>query len=147
MICSCEKPKDISENEIYKILNQLIVDNKIGSFTFSSLLDTSYLELNGINEFSEYDNHFFTTQLQNLHNLKISNIKINEHIFQNISIHKINISSNLDSIQVTLSYPFISADRKKAILSYHYYGDFVQYLYIQKNGNWIKAKELMSIME
>ncbi|UUF13909.1 MULTISPECIES: hypothetical protein [Flavobacterium] len=144
---SCKSTPDLTEDEVYGIINEIVVDDSL-------FLDHVCWEFRTIpvkeeykKEFSEKDIDFINEQNENFKGLKIKPNKIkwfrkSKKVFQYAIVDTLCDQGFLYHI----SFPIISADRKKVIIEFQedcnclLGGQGGKYLYEKKNGHWIQKK-------
>jgi len=147
--CSCNKKPDLTENEIYTILNEIITDDSLKIERVSNRFLDVALETDYLNDFSESDIKFIKREREIFKDFKIDSTKLK--LFR--PKRKCILISLGDTIiykgsLTEISFPFISIDRKKVLIRINHNVDVFlggsggTYLYEKKNGHWVKMKNL-----
>ena len=149
MLCTCRPgTADLTESEIYTIVNQIIGDNdwpvtKVCSkFTDIQLTDES------AREFTIADRYFMTRQRFLFRAMRIKQGSLQFKLAD--SSHRVK-SAFVDTacnqgILYHISFPLISADRKKVLIEFYENCNCIlgsragKYLYEKKNGHWVYTK-------
>lgn len=146
--CSCNKSKDLSEKEVYALLNEIIKDDSLKI----EKIDANFLDLplnsTCLNEFSLKDKKFIKEQYEKNRIYKVDTNKIKRYKLQR---QVIIINGNDTSVfkgLLRISYPYISIDRKKVLIIMQENSDIFlggkggAYLYIKENVHWKRAKTI-----
>jgi len=147
--CSCNKKPDLTENEIYTILNEIITDDSLKIERVSNKFLNIEMETDYLNNFSESDVKFIKRQREIFKNIKIDSTKLK--LFR--PKRKVVLISSGDTIIYKgslseISFPLVSIDRKKVLIRINHNVDVFlgggggTYLYEKKNGHWVKMKNL-----
>lgn len=149
---SCGQTKDLTEEEIYSIINEIITDDSIQT---ASTICADFADLRWNSEFEKSftkdDMKFSAAQDKKFASMKIKADKIKKYYWK-IAVQKnispyLNVDPNCnDTIHHTyFSFPVISADRQKVLIHMGSDGCFMcggsgTYLYEKQNGRWKQIK-------
>lgn len=144
---SCKSTPDLTEEEVYTILNEIIADDSL-------FVDRACWKFQDINLTTEMKNEFTKEDLEF--------IKLQQTIFKNTTIKsdklkwfhrrkKEFVSTTIDTVcnegfLYHISFPIISADRQKVLIEIQedcncmLGGSGGKDLYEKKNGHWINVK-------
>lgn len=134
---SCNKGKDLTEEEIYNILNEIIADDSVLGpiyFKFSDL----YLADNYKKHFSNDDVEFIYRQKSLFAKMKIRPNKLKTNYSRFLKVYE----ELNDGILVHISLPIISIDRKTVLIGFESGGNCNmcesggKYLYKKINNRW-----------
>lgn len=150
-LCSCKKKSDLTENEIYSILNEIITDDSLKIERVSDRFLNVEMGKDNLNSFSEGDVKFIKRQKEIFKDLKIDSTKLK--LFR--PKRKCILIFQGDTIKykgglAEISFPFISVDRKKVLIRINQNVDVFlggsggTYLYEKRNGHWVKIKKIDS---
>jgi hypothetical protein len=141
---NCSKQNEVTEKELYSIINQIIsddslrfgsLDNKFSDFRFSE---------NCINEIEKKDLGFILKQMKKFKGLQLKNKCLKEYWPIDNKYHFINIDSTSNN---NISIPLITKNRNKILICIStnkglLSGQGAIYIYIKKNGKWIRKKTI-----
>ena len=144
---SCKSIPDLTEDEVYTILNEIIADDSLyidkACWKFQSINMTTEMK----NEFTKEDLGFIEQQQKLFKNTKIKSYKLKW-------LHrrkKAFVSTAIDTvcnegILYHISFPIISVDRSKVIVEFQedcnctLGGQGGKDLYEKRNGHWVRTK-------
>jgi len=135
---SCNRPQDLTEDEVYSILNEIIQDDSLFFFEIChSPLEISYSKEYGM---TEDDENFIARQKKLFASFEFSENRIKPY-YWNYKHEYVRIDSVCNITRVDrLSFPLISIDRKKVVFKHidnGIGGSSGEHLYVkQKNGKW-----------
>jgi hypothetical protein len=141
-LCSCKRTPDLTKEEVYKILNEIIADDSLPFFEICATSDD--LEYSEEFGFSDADKNFIHRQKEIFesfkfepNNLKFYSPRGKEYVFVKIDTYC------TEGIVHRLSFPLISADRSRVIfkntqdcINCLLGGQSGDDLYVKKNGKW-----------
>ena len=144
---SCNRPKDLTSRDIYRILNEIIADNNIKLDVVCASMYRLPISEKWPPDFDSEDQTFIENQKDLFKNFKLEPHRLKSFWkrtgrFQDVIIDK----SCKTGMLTKFSFPLISADRKKALLEIDedcncmLGGQEVKYLFINKNGHWKRTK-------
>jgi hypothetical protein len=142
---SCERNKDLTKDEVYQILNEIIADDSLSLHKVCWKMDR--LPVNDEYGFSESDKKFikqqgeiFKTFILDKKALKYYSRKTKSFLFADVD------TSCKEGILYHLSFPLISVDRQRVVIentedcNCMLGGQGGKDLYVKKNGHWKKVK-------
>jgi hypothetical protein len=144
---SCNRTPDLTKNEIYQILNEIIVDDSLRMYRICSKVDILPFTGDFVTEFNEYDKKFIQHQKIIFKDFKLEPNRLKwyssrKKVFEFIQIDTICSKKSLYKI----SFPIISADRTKVLIEITedcnclLGGQGVKNLYVKQNGHWKRIK-------
>ena len=146
-LSSCKTKPDLTEDEVYSILNEIIADDSLSidkvCWKFQDLkLTEEYRK-----EFTPDDISFINRQSELFKNLKVKSNKLKWYKRRSKTFDFVTVDTVCDQgILYHISFPLISADRQKAIIEFQedcncmLGGQGGQDLYEKKNGHWVRTK-------
>ncbi|MBA3682708.1 MAG: hypothetical protein H0W73_16335 [Bacteroidetes bacterium] len=146
---SCNRNPDLTEEEIYTILNEIITDDSVQfAQTLCATFEKPPLNNRAKKEFTSDDLIFIDRQISLFSKMTIKPNKIKRAgwkvlVKRNISPFTKSIPTRSDTIfHSYFSFPIISADRKKVILEIGSGGVFMggangTYLFQKINNKWV----------
>lgn len=144
---SCKSTPDLTENEVYTIINEIIVDDSLPIYQACWKFKNIKLTENYKKEFTEEDLGFISEQNEIFKDLKIKPNKLKWYKKRQKAYEFTSIDTICDQgILYHISFPLISADRKKVIIEFQedcnclLGGQGGKDLYEKKNGHWIRIK-------
>jgi hypothetical protein len=144
---SCQSPNDLTEEEVYTIINEVISDDSL--FIYSVCWEFQELEMTPEmkKEFTSKDIAFIHTQNERFKNLKVKPNKLKWYKRRQKIFDFTKVDTVCDQgIIYHLSFPLISVDRQKLIIEFQedcncfLGGQGGKDLYEKKNGHWVKTK-------
>jgi len=142
VITSCNTHKDLTEDELYTILNGIIEDDSLRFDTLCYQFNSFENPVKYENEFSSEDIKFINKQNESFKNYQIKPNKLKKYNWKkNKSSPYIVLDAKCDLGNSFISFPLISSDRKMVILGYSggwgvLSGSGQKVLYIFENGHW-----------
>jgi len=144
---SCNRAPDLTKNEIYQILNEIIVDDSLLMYRICSKVDILPFSGNFVKEFTEYDKKFIQNQKILFKDFKLEPNKLKWYSPQKKTLvfMKIDTICNKESLY-RISFPIISADRTKVLIEITQDCNCMlgrqggKNLYIKQNGHWKRIK-------
>ncbi len=144
---SCKSTPDLTEDEVYGIINEIVVDDSLFLDHVCWKFRTIPVKEEYKKEFTEKDIDFINEQNEHFKDLKIKPNKIkwfrkSKKVFQYAIVDTLCDQGFLYHV----SFPIISANRKKVIIEFQedcnclLGGQGGKYLYEKKNGHWIQKK-------
>ncbi len=140
-LCSCNKTPDLTKDEVYKIMNEIIADDSLGLYVICST--PIGIGLSDEFGFSAEDKKFIERQNEIFKGFKYEPNKLKYYSWRIKAFDFIEIDTTCNAgIINRLSFPLISADRQRVVFENtedcHCMlgGQGGQYLYIKKNGHW-----------
>jgi hypothetical protein len=138
-ISSCKSTPDLTEDDIYEIVNEIIRDDSISITKVCPKFEELTLKTEYEREFTKLDIEFIRNQQDIFKNLIIMPNKLKTFGMSFIYLE-------IDTIckySTHISFPLISKNRRKVIIQFdqlgHWGGEF---LYKKKNdGRWTRIKE------
>ncbi len=149
---SCTQTKDLTEEEIYSIINEIITDDSIQT---ASTICSDFEDLRWNSEFEKSftkgDLRFSLAQDKKFANMSIKPDKIKKYYWKiaeqkNISPYlKVDPNCSDTILHTYFSFPLISKDRQKVLIHIGSGGCFMcggsgTYLYEKQNGRWKQIK-------
>ena len=144
---SCKSTPDLTEGEIYTIVNQIIADDSLFIDHVYWNFETIQLTDEYKKEFTKEDIAFINRQNKLFKNLKIKPNKLKYYNLQSKKFIYITVTACNQDFISHISLPFISVDRKKVMIYLEKYSNFQMggegetNLYEKRNGHWVKTKE------
>lgn len=145
---SCTKQKDLTEDELYSILNGIIENDSI--WVDSLCPHLSHLEISEEfrKEFSLQDMQFINRQNRVFRNFNLKSNKLKKHSWRKLKPNAspyISLDTNCKGKNFSISFPMISIDRKKVIIEISGGWGFLCgfsscNLYTFKNNHWVMTK-------
>ncbi|MBC8052388.1 MAG: hypothetical protein H7Y13_04945 [Sphingobacteriaceae bacterium] len=144
---SCNSTPDLKEDEVYTIINEIIADDSLqvdrACWKFVDIpLTTEYEK-----EFTKQDIEFVSRQKDQFKNITIKPNKLKWYRRRNKAFVNTTIDTVCNQgILYHISFPLISADRKKVIIEFKedcncmLGGQGGKDLYEKKNGAWVRTK-------
>lgn len=144
---SCKSTPDLTEDEVYTILNEIIADDSLyvdrACWKFQSIDLTTEMK----NEFTKEDIDFIERQQSLFKNTTIKSGKLKWlHRRKNTFVSTTIDTVCNDGILYHISFPIISVDRQKVIIEFQedcncmLGGQGGKDLYEKKNGHWVRTK-------
>jgi hypothetical protein len=144
---SCNKPKNLTTAEVYKILNEIIADNNIQLDVVCASVYTLPISGEWSSEFTSKDQTFIKDQQKVFKDFKLESHKLKSFWprtgkFIDVVIDETCKSGILDK----LSFPIVSADRQKVLLEIGedcncmLGGYDEKILFIKVKGHWKRSK-------
>ena len=145
---SCKSSPDLTEDEVYTILNEIIADDSLyinrACWKFNDIALTPEIK----KEFNEYDLKFIGQQKDRFKNTTIKPNKLKWYHRRKKSLTSTTIDTICNQgILYHISFPLISADRQKVVVEFTedcncmLGGQGGKDLYEKKNGHWVRTKE------
>jgi hypothetical protein len=150
-LTSCTKPKDLTEDEIYSILNAIIEDDSLKFHTVCSDFINIDLQVENQNDFSKTDLEFIARQKTLFPNPTIKPDKLMWFAPNVEKLEYISIDTKCQGNVTKISFPIISADRQKALMEFVHNPDAFlgssggTFLYVKENGKWKLSKKTIWI--
>ena len=146
---SCNKTTDLTKDEVYKILNEIIADDSLRLYTVCWQLDN--LPISNNYGFNDKDKKFIERQNEIFKDFKFEPNRLKSYsrkkkIFDFIYID----TSCKEGILNRLSFPLISFDRQRVVIENtedcHCMlgGQGGKDLYVKQNGHWKREKSFDS---
>lgn len=140
---SCNRPKDLSEEEIYSILNEIIRDDSLDFNSVCWQYDSMRIYADAMENFSEADVEFYQRQRSRLmsHDIKPNKLKYYNRRYKDFIFSEID-SNTENGFHTQLDFPLITPDRKRVFLGFCENCNMIlggnggQVLYEKKNGHW-----------
>jgi hypothetical protein len=149
-LVSCNKGKDLTEEEIYTIFNEIIVDDSLNLGTVYVEFEDLYLADNYKPNFSKNDIEFIYRQKSLFSSMKIAPNKLKKYYWKKIrkgTSPYLDIQQNItDGVINQFSFPIISIDRKTVLISINSVGNCMlcggggKYLYKKINNHWKRVE-------
>ena len=147
VIGSCQQAPDLTEQEIFQVLNQIIADRDLPIYGVCQTLSPLQLTGECAREFNAEDQYFIATQIERFKTLKIKPNSLYWRPRNGDTIIPIDVSPTCDSELIyRLSLPLISADRTKVLIEIvedcncMLGGQGGKHLYVKEQGHWVKRK-------
>lgn len=141
---SCNRNKDLSEEEIYGILNEIIRDDSLMFHSVCWQYDSLTITADAMKNFSEEDIRFYQRQRSLLMKNDIKPNKLRCYSWRLKDYRYMELDSNTEDAYFTrLSFPLITPDRQRVFIeicencNMMLGGSGYQVLYEKKNGKWI----------
>ena len=138
-LCSCKRTPDLTKDEVYKILNEIIADDSLWLSPLCS--QASHLKMNDEYGFSDQDKDFIQRQELIFKNFKfeVNKLKIYSSAWKSDRFFEVDTVCYAGNH--LLSFPLISIDRKRVVFDDNgsgvTWGGFGgQKLFIKVNGHW-----------
>ncbi len=142
---SCNRTANLTKNEVYQILNEIIADDSLRLYTVCWQFDN--LAVSNDHGFSDLDKRFIDKQKIVFENFKIEPNKLKSYSRKQKKFDFIEIDTTCNAgIINRLSFPLISADRQRVVIENtedcHCMlgGQGSTVLYVKHNGHWKKEK-------
>ncbi|TPG31350.1 hypothetical protein EAH81_26860 [Flavobacterium pectinovorum] len=146
-LSSCKSTPDLTENEVYTIINEIIVDDSLPIYQACWKFKNIQLTEKYKKEFTEEDLNFIEDQNEIFKNLKIKPNQLKWYKRRQKEFEFTTVDTICDQgILYHISFPIISADRKKVLIEFQedcnclLGGQGGKDLYEKKNGHWIRTK-------
>ncbi len=143
----CGSPPDLTEDEIYNTLNEIIAQDSLNIDRACWKFDSFDLTEEMKKEFSPEDFAFIAKQKKRFIKMKLKPNKLKWFYRGAKTFYSTIIDSNCNnSLIYHISYPIISADRKKVIIEIKWDcncmlgGSGGKDMYEKKNGHWVWTK-------
>lgn len=144
--CKFKKAKDLTEDEVYSIINEIVKSDSLiirkACWKFQRIELTDEMK----KEFSEDDLSFIERQEKRFHKMTIKPDKLKWYHWKKKEFVKVKLDRICnEGIVEHFSFPIISADRKKVIIEIRsdcncpLGGSGGKDLYEKKNGRWVKT--------
>ena len=144
---SCKSAPDLTEDEVYTILNEIIADDSLyvnrACWKFQNIDLTTEMK----NEFNKEDLKFIERQQTLFKNTTIKSDKLKWfHRRKNTFVSTTIDTICNEGILYHISFPIISMDRQKVIIEFEedcncmLGGQGGKDLYEKKNGHWVRTK-------
>jgi hypothetical protein len=142
---SCNRAPDLTKDEVYKILNEIIADDSLRLYTVCWQVDN----LSVANEygFSDQDKKFIERQSEVFKNFKFEPNRLKFYSRKKKGFEFVYVDTTCKvGILTRLSFPLISADRQRVVIENtedcHCMlgGQSGKDLYIKQNGHWKMEK-------
>jgi hypothetical protein len=150
IVCSCNRPPDLTEDEIYKILNELMVDNQIWAPTVYYKFEKMDMKDEYLKEFTKDDIRFNERQSTIFENMRFKSkvLKYYSMFTKTIDYCEIVGDDYKKQSVVHFSIPYISVDRQMILFEYSDLGiplgsSGETTLYVKKNGHWVMKKNFI----
>jgi hypothetical protein len=147
LLGSCKSTPDLSEDEVYGIINEIMVDDNLYLNQVCWKFRTIPFKAEYKNEFTEEDIDFIKDQNELFKDLKIKPKKIKWFVKSKKEFVYPTVDTLCDQgLLYHISFPIVSADRKKVIIEFQedcnclLGGQGGKYLYEKKNGHWIRKR-------
>ena len=144
---SCKSNPDLTEEEVYTILNEIIADDSLYIYRACWKFQDIDLSPEMKKEFTQEDIKFIGRQKILYKNSIIKTDKLKWFHRRNKAFVSIAIDTVCDKgILYHISFPLISADRQKVIIEFQedcnclLGGQGGKDLYVKKNGRWVRTK-------
>ena len=146
-LTACKPTPDLTEKEVYSILNEIIADDSLAIYQVCWKFQTLQMPPEASREFTIQDRLFSSRQSERFKNLKIKPATLKW--FRKRSRHyDFTVVDTVckQGILYHLSFPVVSADRKKALLELTedcncgLGGQGTKNLYEKKQGRWVLTK-------
>ena len=146
LLYSCKSTPDLTGDEVYKILNEIIADDSLSIHRICWKFNELPLTGEYSTVFTQQDKRFITRQKSILTDSIIKPNKLKWYSHRKKSFDFITIDTICDQgILHHLSFPLISADRQKVVIEITENcncmlgGQGGKNLYEKKNGHWIRT--------
>jgi hypothetical protein len=146
-LTSCKKTEDLSEDEIYSILTEIIVDDSLEFQSVCSDFMSIDLKVENLNDFSKTDLEFIARQKMLFSKLTIKPNKLMWLVPSLEKLEYISVNPNCQGNVTQISFPIISADRQKVLIELVYSPNTFlgssggTFLYIKEKGKWKLSKK------
>lgn len=138
---SCKKNADLSKEEVFTIMNEIIKDNNFDVSETCSTFDKQLRSVAFLFEFSQYDKKFVLHQIEINKDLKIKKGNLKSFSTYQKKWHDVIVDSSCDhDILTVFAFPLISSDRKSVIFGFYSPGQGGEYLFKKQNDHWILKK-------
>ena len=144
-LIGCSNTSDLTKEEVYKILNEIIADDSLRLYTVCWQVDK--LSVSDDYGFSNLDKKFIQRQSEIFKDFKFEPNKLKSYSRRKKQFDFINIDTACNAgILNRLSFPLVSADRQRAIIENtedcHCMlgGQGGKELYIKQKGHWKREK-------
>lgn len=144
---SCSSTPDLTEDEVYTIINEIIVDDSLHIDRVCWKFQDQQLTDEYKKEFTQDDISFIGRQSGQFKNLKIKPNKLKWYLRRSKTFKFAAVDTVCDQGIIThFSFPLISADRQKVIIEIMndcncmLGGGAKTCLYEKKNGHWVRTK-------
>lgn len=142
---SCNKPTNLTKDEVYEILNEIIADDSLRLSTICWQVDD--LSISGEYGFGKEDEVFINQQKGIFKKFKIEPKRLKYYSRREKGFVFFDVDTNCNAGFVTrLSFPLISIDRQRVVIentedcNCMLGGQGSKDLYVKKNGRWKKEK-------
>jgi len=141
LLTSCVKKHDLSQKEIFSIINEIVKDNNLSVHKACFSFDPQLRSKAFLYEFSKNDKKFILRQIELFKNLKINQGDLKYYSFFYKKWFDVKIDTICKEQTLTVfALPLISSDRELVILGYYPPGQGGEYLYKKRNEHWILVK-------
>ena len=144
MVCSCDRPPDLKEDEIYTILNELMEDHQIWAPIVYYKFEKMDMKDEYLKEFTNDDICFNERQERIFENMRFKSkaLKYYSMFTKTTDYCEIVGDDYKEHSVVHFSVPFISADRQMILIEYSDLGlplgsSGETTLFVKKNGHWV----------
>jgi hypothetical protein len=145
LFSSCNKEPDLTKEEVYQLLNEIIADDSLRLYTVCWRADV--LAISTDYGFSDRDQKFINQQNEIFRDFKFEPERLRAYSRKKQKYISILIDSSCKvGILNHLSFPLVSVDRKRVVLqntedcNCMLGGHGGKYLFIKENGHWKKEK-------
>ena len=144
-LSGCKRTPDLTKEEVYNILNEIIADDSLRLYTVCWQFDS--LPISNNYGFNDRDKEFITRQKVVFRNFKIEPNKLKSYSRRKKVFDFIDIDTTCDAGVISrLSFPLISADRQRVVIENtedcHFMlgGRGSKDLYVKRSGHWRREK-------
>jgi hypothetical protein len=144
-LISCNRTPDLTKNEVYNILNEIIADDSLRLYTVCWQVDD--LSVSDDYGFDSQDRKFIERQKRIFKDFRFEPKRLKFYSRKKKSFDFIHIDTSCkEGILNRLSFPLISADRKKVVIRNTEDCNCMlgeqggKDLYIKQNGHWKREK-------
>lgn len=147
LFVSCKSSPDLTENEVYDIINQIIADDSLHIMTVCCKFEDIKLTDEYKKQFTDQDITFIQEQKELFKNLEIKPNKLKWYKKHSKTSDFTTVNKVCDQgILYHISFPLISVDRQKVLIEFRedcncmLGGQGGKDLYVKKNGHWVRTK-------
>lgn len=148
---SCaHKPSDLTEAEVYTIINEIIADDTLYADRICQEFHHIKVDHECVKEFSEDDIDFIARQKELFKNATIQPGRIKWQNYRGEFDYAVIDSLCDEGMIYHISFPLISIDRNKVIIEFRQDANNIlgghggKNVYEKKNGHWIKTRRFDS---
>jgi hypothetical protein len=146
LIACSSAPSDITEDEAYAIMNEIIADDTLIMQDMCGTFANSTFSAEMQQEFTAEEIAFIERQVLTLstpEKIKENKVRFFHRNWKEDDFVRLDRSCEKGFVQI--SYPLISPDRKKVLWNFQHPANFLSgsggtYLYVKQNGHWVSKK-------